>query len=139
MSLPIGAPDLIAMRRNGKRPAAPVIVSLCGRRDEAGNVQVVATQPDHDWRFLAGLDVFVYVDGPNEAVPRVLRSLAAPCEYIGLWDITARRGMDLWPVWAGTGREFHYLPLEHRKRAKFLRWQKLTWRPGWNRLHEGAV
>jgi hypothetical protein len=131
---PLGGHEIARARDNGMRPAHAVIVSLCGWHERESNPQVVATGPNHDWAFLAGLGVFVFVNKDSEHVQRTLRALARPCERIDVWDVGTKRGMTIWPIWKGVNvPEVHYCPLEDRRDAIFLRWGRLTWLPSENR------
>lgn len=131
MSLPAGAFDIARARDNGMRPAHAVIVSLCGRRDEfQANPQVVVTRPNHDWRFMLGLDAIVCVDRKaQQFAPKVLHDLARVVDRsIELWDVEAARGMSLYPVWRGADkRELFDVRLKNRDGLPLARWERYRW------------
>lgn len=134
MNLPIGALDIAQARDNGMRPRDPVIVSLVGRVNEP-NPQVLVTRADHDWRFLAGLEVLVYLRRGADHAKATLRGLAGYAARISVWDVDAKRGIESKPVWRLTagvlkGHEYAGAPLA--KPAKFSRWESTSWPAYWN-------
>lgn len=140
--LPQGAKAILDARRHGRRPALPLVVSLCGRRDDVSNPQVLAWQAGHDWRFAAGLDCFVFTrPATKDLAQRILLELARVVKSLALWDIETKRGMDLWPIWRGVHRSelHHQLTIEEAANAIFVRWGRLTWLPGQNLRFAGEA
>lgn len=131
--LPAGASEIVKARERGLRPAASVVVSLCGRVG-FGNPQVRVFAPSHDWSFMAGLDAIVCVNPASKFVRETLDGLARPVERMLVWDVERQVGMDLWPVWKGVNvPELHTIPLSDRRDAVFVRWQTIRWLPSENR------
>lgn len=127
MTLPPGARDIALARDNGQRPADPIVVSLCGRQD-VGNPPVLVVAADHDWRFMAGLQAFVFVKAGVRYVRETLRGLAVPAESIDLWDVDKQQGMTLRPIWDVKGKEWPYrLDLDQRATYRFIRWLEQPW------------
>lgn len=135
MSLPIGGAAILDARRNGKAPADAVVVSLCGRQDDFANPQVFPIASNHEWGFLAGLDVIVCVEPKAKFVRPTMAALArVTVEPLTVWDVKAKRGMTVWPVWrAVDGGESHTAAPSQLRSAKFIRWARVTWLPGENR------
>jgi hypothetical protein len=135
MRLPIGGAAILEARQNGKAPADAVVVSLCGRRDDFANPQVIVMASNHEWGFLAGLDVIVCVEPKAKFVRATMAALArVTVEPLSVWDVQARRGMTVWPVWrAADGGEAHRAPPAQLRSATFIRWARMTWLPAENR------
>ena len=118
MKLPLGAELILQSRLGGQRPADAVIVSCVGSVREA-NPTVVVTAARHDWRFLKDLEVYVFV-GPNSRfVPQTLRAIARHAADIVVWDVEAKAGANLLPVWRYDERTW--------KPSRFVRWARMTW------------
>jgi hypothetical protein len=134
MKLPRGAHEIAQARANGMRPELPVIVSMVGALPHEANPTVHADGPNYDWRFLAELDVFVFVSPQSQSVQALLKAIAHQTERIFLWDVVARRGMDLWPIWKGVNvPEVHGTSnLADRRRAILARWGQFRWWPAEN-------
>lgn len=76
---PLGSESLIAMRKRGRAPALPVIVSLVGPL-EFDNVTLQAKAGNrHDWRPISALDVEVFASTqvPFASLLQTLADLAA--------------------------------------------------------------
>jgi hypothetical protein len=75
------ARDLLAARRNGSRPAGPVVVSLCGGGFEQTALYVRSDMPIErlDWSMLVDLEVWIWADPrvPLASVVHVTRDIAA--------------------------------------------------------------
>lgn len=125
-TIPRGAHAILKAREAGQRPALPVIVSLVGPLSEMANPVVEVQGPAHDWRALAGLECYVYVTRASQYVQETLRGLARVAAAIWLWDVEAKRGLDLWPVWKGVNvpEVPGFLSVESRREAVFLRFGK---------------
>jgi hypothetical protein len=134
MTLPLGAAAIAQARKKGRRPADPVVVSLCGRVGWPNpSVQV---SERHDWTFLADLDAIVCVKPDSKLVTETLRDMAPYPRSIVLWDVERKAGMDLWPVWLGKNvREVTGHGPDYRG-ARLLRWARITWLPLENRRFE---
>lgn len=109
------------------RPALPVIVSLVGPLPEYENPVVEVEGPSYDWRALVDLQCYVYVTRSSQYVKETLLALARIAAAIWLWDVEAKRGLDLWPVWAGVyvpEVAGFYLPVKVRENAVLVRFGK---------------
>lgn len=88
-SLPYGANEIVALRRQGKRPADMILVSMVGPlRGESNPVVVANPSRDYDWRFLVGLDALLVVASSTDktAVRRVAGKIASAIpNYLGVW------------------------------------------------------
>lgn len=125
MRLPYGADEIMRARENGMAPADPIIVSCVGKLDEANPV-VIPNDARHDWRFLAGLEVFVFVGRGARFVKETLQGIAPYArEDIALWDRDQQRGMNTLAVWDYDSKTW--------KRKRLTGWAYLTWSEHENR------
>lgn len=99
LTLPYGANEIVALRRQGKRPADMILVSLIGPLRREVNPQVIAKPGRaYDWRFLVGLDVLLVASAEIEKadVRRVADAIAAESPaYLGVWFGDKQQGQHI--------------------------------------------
>jgi hypothetical protein len=131
MNLPFGADYIIGLRKQGRKPADPIIVSMGGNIPALANFQVAVTSPENDWRFMKDLDAIVYTSPGDARIRPVLRQLARYVRSMDLWD--GRKGVTLYPVWHGQYRaEVQGYCAIDREDARFKRWATVRWLPSEN-------
>lgn len=134
MNLPRGAWAIVEARKRGEVPADPVIVSFVGRVPGATNPQVFPEPGAWDWTFVADLDVILYVRKDTN-LSHHLRAIAHHAREIDIWDVEAKAGITVWPVWKGahvpevTGTTWE----ERREAGVLLRWMQVRWTQRGNR------
>lgn len=85
---------------------------------------------------MAGLEAIVCVNSSSRFVDETLHGLARFADYIAVWDVDRKLGMDLWPIWvARNGGDAPCVSFDLQDRSKFTfkRWGKVTWLPGENK------
>lgn len=95
---PYGADGILNLRKQGKRPADMVLISLIGPLHGENNPTVAAQiGRRYDWRFLTGLECLVVAlsSQPKQAVREVMEQLKTlPTEYLGLWFADQQNGIN---------------------------------------------
>jgi len=93
--LPYGAAEILKLRKNGKRPADIVLVSLIGPLREVNPVIVANSSRQYDWTSLVDLPVLVVAnsDTDKQAVRSVLGAIKAlPARSLSLWLADRQNG-----------------------------------------------
>ena len=95
---PYGADGILNLRKQGKRPADMVLISLIGPlQGENTPVVIAQTGRRYDWRFLAGLECLIVADSnqPKDAILQITDALKAlPAAYLGLWLADQQNGIN---------------------------------------------
>ena len=94
--IPYGSAEILQLRKDGKRPADMVLVSLAGAVRGESNPVVYPGNHDYDWRFLRGLQVTVLINAetPAEKSRKVIREIeAVEPAYLGLVERETGNGV----------------------------------------------
>lgn len=90
------AQEILDARLQGLKPAEMILVSLVGTLREVNHTVLASPHEVYDWRWVRGLDICVYIDAKVEWRRTVL-ALAHCCPgQLFLWDITSRRGANVY-------------------------------------------
>lgn len=94
--MPSGAMPILKARKQGKRPAEMVLVSMVGDLPEEANPYVIAAQDiAYDWGWIKGLTVCFWVSPKGYIAKHVLECFKASPSEVYLWDCENKRGYDI--------------------------------------------
>ena len=96
MTLPFGAWRILEARKQGKRPADMILVSMVGKLpNELNPVVQVQDGVTHDWSWAVDLDLCFWTT-PKEYSPKhILDAKKAKPRSIYLWDCANELGYDV--------------------------------------------
>ena len=115
-ALPYNGAQILELRKQGKRPADMLLVSLIGWLGSPNPCVLAHADRAYDWRFLSGLDVLLVADSKinsQQVKATVDAILAQRPEYLGLWIADRQEGAHIaWgsfrPKTAAFRRMSHY-------------------------------
>lgn len=98
IALPYGAESILTLRKNGRRPAEMVLVSLVGPLyGETNPVVIAKAVRQYDWRFLIDLEVLVVTNEIEDrhTIRQTIGALKAVSpSYLGLWFGDRQNGIN---------------------------------------------
>lgn len=96
LSLPYGGAEILALRRNGKRPADMVLVSLIGPLLELNPIVIAKPECAYDWRFLARLYVTVVCTTQTEKLSGTVKAIeAVNPDSLSVWFCDQQDGVNV--------------------------------------------
>lgn len=94
--LPYGAAQILELRKNGKRPADMVLVSLIGQLCENNPVVIASSVHGYDWRFLAGLSAAVVAATRTPCLTAIVKDIDAVApETLSIWFADHQNGVNV--------------------------------------------
>lgn len=94
--MPYGAPPILKARREGKRPADMILISMIGALPGELNPVVIADKPiSYDWDWIRGLTACFWTTPKGYMAKHVLDCSKALPSRLFLWDCANEKGYDL--------------------------------------------
>ena len=95
--MPNGAAPILAARKQGKKPADLIILSMLGSLPNELNPVVQVTQSvNYDWGWLRGLQACFWVTPDTYQAKHIIDASKALPARLYLWDCANEKGFDLW-------------------------------------------
>lgn len=94
--MPYGAMPILKARKQGKRPADMILISMIGDLSGEANPFVIADKDKtHDWEWARGLPVCFWASPKGYAAKHILDCSKARPSAMYLWDCKNKKGYDI--------------------------------------------